>query len=102
MGNRSYYNLWQTMPSLRAHREKTPDTNSGNFLAVLRLLGKTNQALKEHLDNPIARNTQYLSLQIQSKIIGIIAYDVLQRVLIDELKKAKFFTILTSHLCEIC
>ena len=49
----------QCLP-LRAHREKTPDTNSGNFLAILRLLGKSNQTLKEHLDNPIARNAQYL------------------------------------------
>ena len=27
---------------LRAHRVKIPDANSGNFLAILRLLGKTN------------------------------------------------------------
>ena len=31
----------QCLP-LIVHREKTPDTNSGNFLAILRLLGKTN------------------------------------------------------------
>ena len=64
---------------LRAHGEKTPDTNSGNFLSILRLLGKTNQTLKEHLDNQIARNKQYLSPQIQNEIIGLIALDVLQR-----------------------
>ena len=45
-------------------REKTPDTNSGSFLAILRLLGKANQTLKEYLDNPIARNAQYLPPQI--------------------------------------
>ena len=84
--------------SLRSHREKTRDINSGNFLAILRLLGKTNQTLKEHLDNPIARNTQYLSPQIHNKIIGIIAYNVLQRDLIDEVKKAKFFTILADEI----
>ena len=82
----------QCLP-LRAHREQTPNTNSGDFLAILRLLGKTNQTLKEHLDDPIAKNAQYLSPHIQNKIIGIIAYDILQRDLIDEVKKAKFFTI---------
>ena len=45
---------------LRAHREKTPDTNSGKYLAILRLLGKTNQTLKVHLENPIANKPQQL------------------------------------------
>ena len=65
-------------------------------MAILRLLGKTNQTLKEHLDNPIARDAQYLSPQIQNEIIGTIAYDVLQRDLINEVKKVKLFTILTD------
>ena len=86
----------QCLP-LRAHRENTPDANSGNILAILRLLGKTRETLKEHLDNPIARNAQYLSLQIQNKIISIIAYGILQKDLIDEVKKVKFFTILADE-----
>ena len=82
---------------LRAHGEKKPDTNSGNFLAIYRLLDKTKQTLKEHTDNPIARNAQYLSPHIPNEIIGIIAYDVLQRDLIDEVKKAKFFIIFADE-----
>ena len=66
-------------------------------MAALRLLGKTNQTLKEHLVIPIARNAQYLSPQTQNEIIGIIAYDVLQRDLIDEVKKAKFFIIFADE-----
>ena len=85
----------QCLP-LRAHREKEPDTNSGNFFTILRQLGKTNKTLKEHLDSPIAGNAQYLSPQIQNEIIGIIAYDVLQRDLIDEVKTAQFFTNLAD------
>ena len=50
------------------------------------------------MDNRIARNTQYLPPQIQNEIIGIIAYDVLQRNLIDEVEKAKLFTILADEL----
>ena len=87
----------QCLP-LRAHRENTPDANSENILAILRLFGKTNETLKEHLDNPIARNTQYLSPQIQNEIIDIIAYDILQKGLIDEVRNAKFYTILTDEL----
>ena len=83
----------QCLP-LRPHRKKIPDTNSGNVLAILKLLGKTNQTLKEHLDKPIARNAQYLSPQIENKIIGITA-DVLQSDLIDEVKK--FFSILANE-----
>ena len=49
------------------------------------------------MDNPIARNVQYLSPHILNDIIGIINYDVLQRDLIDEVKKAKFFIILTDE-----
>ena len=64
-------------------------------MAILRLLGKTNQTLKEHLDNPMAWNAQYLSPQIQNKIIGITADDVLQSDLIDEVKK--FFSILANE-----
>ena len=66
-------------------------------MAILRLLDKSNQTLKEHLDNPIARNAQYLSPQIQNEIIRVIAYAVLQRDLINEVKKAKFFTILADE-----
>ena len=55
------------------------------------------------MDNPIAKSAQY-SPQIQNEIIGIIAYDALQRDLIEEVKKAKFFIILAheveSHFAE--
>ena len=86
----------QCLP-LAAHLEKTPDTDSGNFLAILRLLTKKTQTLKKYFHNPIARKAQYLSPQIQNEIIAIIAYDVLQRDLIDAVKKAKFFTILAGE-----
>ena len=80
----------QCLP-LRAHREKTPVENSGNFFTTLRLFVKTNQTLKEHLNNPIGRNAQHISPQIQNEIIGIIAYDVLLRDKKDEVKKRNIF-----------
>ena len=82
----------------RAYRKKTPDTNSRIFFTILRLLGKANQTLKENWENPIAWNAQYLLLHIQNEIIDIIAYGILQRDLIDEVKTAKCFTILADKL----
>ena len=42
---------------------------------------------------PVTRNATYISPKIENKIINIIAYNVLQKNLIDEIKTAKFFTI---------
>ena len=53
--------------------------------------------MKEHLTCPVARNATYISPKIQNEIINIIAYDVLQKYLIDEIKTAKFFTILADE-----
>ena len=57
------------MPSVKSASRKDTCTNSGNLLAILRLLVETNQTLKELLDNPIAKSAQY-SPQIQNEIIG--------------------------------
>ena len=84
---------------LRGHRENINDSshNSGNFLAILKLLSQTNEALKEHLKCPVAGNATYISPKIQTEIINIIAYELLQKYLIDEIKNAKFFTILAHE-----
>ena len=76
--------------TLRTYRGKTSNTDSRNFWAILRLLGKTNQTLKKHLDNPIASNAQYVLPHIKNEI----SYDVLQIHLIDEVMKTKPFTTL--------
>ena len=66
-------------------------------MVILKLLSQTNKTLKEHLTCPVARNATYISPKIQNEIINIIAYDVLQKYLIDEIKTAKFFTILADE-----
>lgn len=88
----------QCLP-LRGHREKidSSDGNPGNFIAILKLLAETNKTLKQHLYSPIARNATYISPKIQNEIIDIIAYEVLQKDLIEEIKEAKFFTILADE-----
>ena len=66
-------------------------------MVILKLLSQTNKTLKEHLTCPVARNATYISPKIQNEIISTIAYDVLQKYLIDEIKTAKFSTILAHE-----
>ena len=76
----------QCLP-LRGHRENINGSshNSGNF-AILKPLSRTNETLEEHLTCPVARNVTFISPKIQNEIINIIAYNVLQKDLIDEIK----------------
>ena len=84
--------------ALRGHREDiNSNNNCGNFLAILKLLSETNSELKDHLDVPSAKNATYISPGIQNKLIHIISYDVLQKQLIDEVKEAKFFSIMADE-----
>ena len=84
--------------ALRGHREDiNSNNNCGNFLAILKLLSETNSELKDHLDAPSAKNATYISPGIQNELIHIISYDVLQKQLIDEVKEAKFFSIMADE-----
>ena len=56
--------------------------------------------LNDHLNSPVARNATYLSSKFQNEIINIIAYDVLQKDLINEIKEAKFFAILADEVAS--
>ena len=48
--------------TLRGHQENINDSshNSGNFLAILKLLSQKNETLKEHLTCPVAQNATYI------------------------------------------
>ena len=85
--------------SYRRHRENINDTtiNSGNYLAILRLIGQYRSELGEQLSMAVAKNAKYTSPTIQNEIIDIIAYDILQAKLIKEIKDAKFFSILADE-----
>ena len=84
--------------SCRGHRENINDTtiNSGNFKAILRLIGEYRSELGKHLSMAVAKNAKYISPTIQNEIIDIIVYDILQAKLIKEIKDAKFFSILAD------
>ena len=78
----------QCLP-LRGHLENINNSshNSGSFLAIVKLFSQTNKKLKEHLLFSVAQNAKCISPKIQNKIINIIAYDMLQKDLIDEIKQ---------------
>ena len=44
--------------------------NPGNFLALMRLLGKYNNDIKMHLEHPSLKNATYLSPRIQEKKVN--------------------------------
>ena len=85
--------------ALRGHREDIHNSsnNCGNFLAILKLLSETNSDLKHHLDAPSARNATYISPYIQNELIEIISYDILQKGLVEEVKEAKFFSLMADE-----
>lgn len=63
---------------LRDHRDhkiqfaEAPTCNEGNFIAIVRLLAKSNPDLKKHLElGP--QNARYTSKTIQNEIIGVMA-----------------------------
>ena len=92
--------------ALRGHFEDIHNSsnNCGNFLAFLKLLSETNSNLKRHLDAPTARNAIYVSPRIQDELNEIISYDVFHKSLLEEVREAKFFSLMTgdveSHYTE--
>lgn len=74
--------------------------NPGNFLAILRLIGQSNNQLMCHLNAPVAKNATYVSPMIQNELIGIVG-DMIQRKLVEDIVASEYFSILadevTSH-----
>ncbi|CAH1987577.1 unnamed protein product [Acanthoscelides obtectus] len=73
--------------SLRGH-----DSDSGNFMAILRLLSNYDATLKELLLKPKVE-INYLSPTIQNEIISLLGTTVRNNI-ISEIKKAPFLTII--------
>ena len=77
--------------------------NTGNFLAALEMIANHDDILKQHLDNIqlSSRNVTYMSPLIQNEIIEIIGQDIILKNLLEEIKAAKFYSIIadevTSH-----
>ena len=72
-------------------------TNPGNFLALLKHYAETDDILKVHLENPQAKNVTYLSPKSQNDIINVIGNDIIRANIIQEVKKAEFYSVLADE-----
>ena len=73
------------------------DNNPGNFLALLAMLAKNDAVLQKHLLMPRAKNATYISPRSQNEIINVIGYDVILSGIIEEVKNAKFYSIMADE-----
>ena len=92
--------------ALRGDIEKLDQPgNPGNFLSLLKMMANYDPILKNHLEKPKLRNATYISPRIQNELIDIIGKCIIQKSIIDEIKKAKYFSVMvdevTSHNQEI-
>ena len=93
---------------LRGDGEQWPTTdtssNPGNFLALLHVISSHDSLLHQHMEQPAMKNCTYQSPQIQNQLIEIIGKEIIQKQIIDEVKKAKFYSLMvdevTSHNTE--
>ena len=95
----SYYTVadWQAVHWIKGERRiSNLPGNPGDFLALMRLLGKYNNDIKCTLSS--LKNATYLSPRIQNELIVIMGVHIIQRKLVDENKKAKLFTILVDDI----
>ena len=72
--------------------------NPGNFLAALQMIAK-HDVLRQHIVGIglANRNSKYTSPRIQNDIITIIGHDVIRSDLIDEIKAARWFSVLADE-----
>ncbi|XP_065420419.1 zinc finger MYM-type protein 1-like isoform X3 [Chrysemys picta bellii] len=89
--------------AFRSHREYrglgSPSTNEGNFLELIKLLGKNDTLLKQHLLLS-ARNATYLSPDIQNDLIQSLSAELLSKI-VAEIKVAKYFAIIVDSTIDI-
>ena len=71
--------------------------NPGNILAFLKMLSKKDPLLFRHLHTPRAKNATYLSPRMQNEVISIIGNDIILTDIIDEVKKAVFFSVMADE-----
>ena len=82
--------------AFRGHREILSSTeNTGNFLELVKFLGKYDPVVREHLTCIQAQpNTVlYLSAATQNEFISILCRCVLA-VILDEVREAKYYSII--------
>jgi hypothetical protein len=74
--------------------------NRGNFYSLLNLLGDYSPSLREHLlkSQTKHQSSTYLSPRIQNELISIIANEFILYPLLEEIRAAKYYTILADEI----
>ncbi|XP_050777078.1 zinc finger MYM-type protein 1-like isoform X3 [Gopherus flavomarginatus] len=89
--------------AFRGHREyrgvSSPSTNEGNFLALIKLLAKSDTLLEQHLLRS-DRNATYLSPDIQNDLIQSLSAELLSKI-VAEIKVAKYFALIVDSTIDI-
>ena len=66
-------------------------------MALLKDYAEHDEILKAHLQHPLARNATYISPRSQNDIIDVIGIDVIRTNIIEEVKKAEFYSVLADE-----
>ena len=86
--------------ALRTHRDDISDENNenpGHFLMLIQQIAIYNPVLAEHLNTPLSKNATYLSPLSQNELIEVIGINTIQHELIEEIKRAIFFSIMADE-----
>ena len=85
--------------AIRGHRESADSLNQGNFMEILRLLGKHDGAIGEKLcDSP--QNAVYTSPDIQYQLLEIMGGIMREKVCID-VQNAVYFSLLVDETKDV-
>ena len=74
--------------------------NPGNFLALMKLIGEKDETIGMHLKTPEMKNAKYISPQTQNEIISVVANDYIMKSLVEDIRKAKWYSIMADEACS--
>jgi hypothetical protein len=90
--------------AFRGHREDIDgDVNPGNFLELIKLIGKYDPVMREHLTEirtAASTTVTYLSPEIQNEFINLLGQNV-KKEIISDIKQAKYFSVLFDSTPDI-
>ena len=74
--------------------------NSGNFLALLKLLAVHNSVLQSHLQAPSMRCATYMSPQTQNELIEVVGKHIILQGIVDKVNASPFYSILADEVAS--
>ena len=92
--------------ALRGHRDdkvimgnENDTRNPGNFHVILQNMAKTDNILREHLENQNNKCEKYTSKTIQNEIIDVIK-ELITEKLLEPLKECKYYSIMCDEVTD--